>query len=119
MEKVNFVNQAVFYVKEGKAVVSFDLNEARILADQAFYDGADTLVLFGVDGVLYVVQNIVPEIRVLLNRQTEVMVILQQNDGVAAAYELALPRDADIQFEDNFARQAAALCEELGNSASV
>lgn len=113
MKNVNFVDYAVFFMKDGKVAVSFNLEDVKVLADRAFYDGANTLVLSGVDGVLYVVQNIVPEVRIVLDRQTEIMVILQEKNNIVASYELSLQRLSGVSFEDTFVEEAQKLCEEL------
>lgn len=104
MENVIFVENACFYVKDGKAAVSIE--DVPVLADSAVYDDKNTLLLAGVDGKTYAVQNIVPDVRMVLKDSDDIMVILEKDNDIAGAYELPLKHNETLGFEDNFANGA-------------
>lgn len=104
MENVIFIENACFYVKDGQVAVSFA--DTAVLAERTVYDGKNTLALYGIDGKIYVVQNIVPDVREILKKSQNIMVVLEQGGKIAGAYEVFLLINDSLDFEDNFNQEA-------------
>lgn len=113
MENACYVNHAEFYVKNQETAIAFDMEEVQPLADKAAYDGKNTLVLLGINNTQFIVQNIVPEVRESLQKQSTIMVILRQKGEIQAAYSLKLETDNNLGFADTFSEQSQQLCTEL------
>ena len=106
-----WVDDCCFYVKNSNVAIEF--SDLEILANQVMYDGKNTLVFACSDDEIFVVQNITPDIRILLKEGVKIMVILKKNCEIVGSYKLPLSVIESLDYEDNFFKDAVKLCEEL------
>lgn len=106
MQKI--VDDCLFYVNGNK--VAFETAEQSGEFKLAVYDGKNTIVLFDESKNVYLVHNIVPDVREALGQIKELLIIERDAENeVSDGYLVKLNIDNRLEFEDNFAKDSEEL----------
>ena len=65
------------------------------------------------DGTQYVLTNILPNIREILEKTETVMVIFKQKQDVVEAYDVEIIKDATLEFDDFLMKRRYLVIENL------
>lgn len=95
-----------FHIKNNELAISVDCPVAEI--NNLKWDTKNTIILSMEDGIQYVLTNILPNIREILEKTEKVMVIFKQKQDVVEAYDVEIIKDATLEFDDLFNEEAVS-----------
>lgn len=70
------------------------------------WDGKNTIVINSENDNKYVLMNILPNIRQMLENTKTLMLIFMQGQEIAEAYDIELTKDTSLEFDDLFYEEA-------------
>ncbi len=95
-----------FHIKNNELAISVDCPVAEI--NNLKWDTKNTIILSMEDGTQYVLTNILPNIREILEKTETVMVIFKQKQDIVEAYDVEIIKDATLEFDDLFNEEAVS-----------
>lgn len=96
------VGDCVFYVHDDE--VALEIAEVAAKIKSAVYDGHNTLLMIDENKVVWLLRNIVLEVRKVLAMADELFIIKRdKKDNVADGYSVRLDVNESLEYEDDFA----------------
>lgn len=96
------VGDCVFYIHDDEVAV--EIAEIAGKIKSALYDGRNTLLMIDENKVIWLLRNIVLEVRNVLVKADKLFVIKRdEKDNVADGYSVRLDVNESFECEDNFA----------------
>lgn len=100
-----------FLTDETELAIAVDI--APVEVEKLVWDTKNTIILTTSDQQEYALINILPNIRKMLARLNEIMVIFKSGDDIKEAFEVALMKDDSLKFEDNLHDEAVETYKEF------
>lgn len=111
-----FLKDCMFYVKDDD--VALEVYE-DFRANKVVYDGKNTLVLTDNKKGSFIVQNIIFDVRRLLRKDKQLMVIHSKDDEIEDVYELRIHVNEDSIFKDDLREKAKEFFEKVYEEAKA
>jgi len=121
LEKV-LVDEFEFFVNGDELGIALDIDEGIITSADLMYDGRNCAILTRNNKKAFLLTNILPDIRELLNKAEKVLVIerVGPKKEIANAYDVSVRHVPEIPYPDNFVSEVEQsmleLKEELGEA---
>ncbi len=93
-----------FYIKNNELAISIDCSVAEI--NNLRWDTRNTIILTMENGEQYLLTNILPNIRDILQRIETVMIVFKQKQEIVEAYDVEIIKDNTLEFDDLFNEEA-------------
>ena len=93
-----------FLTDETELAIAVDI--APVEVEKLVWDTKNTIILTTSDQQEYALINILPNIRKMLARLNEIMVIFKSGADIKEAFEIELIKDDSLNFEDNLHEEA-------------
>lgn len=100
-----------FLTDETELAIAVDI--APVEVEKLVWDTKNTIILTTADQQKYALINILPDIRKMLARLNEIMVIFKSGDNIKEAFEVELIKDDSLNFEDNLHDEAVETYNEF------
>lgn len=110
---MEYIDKGVFFIKNNK--VALELYDIDHKFEKISYDGKNTIVLSTAENGEYILKNIAPDIRKLLQDKEKIMMLQNQNGEVAEIYFLTIELDKTLQFEDEYNKKSEEIFDEISN----
>ena len=93
-----------FHIKNNELAISIDCPVAEI--NNLKWDTKNTIILSMEDGEQYLLTNILPNIREILEKIETVMIVFKQKQDIVDAYDIEIIKDTTLEFDDLFNEEA-------------
>ena len=93
-----------FHIKNNELAISIDCPVAEI--NSLKWDTKNTIILSMEDGKQYILTNILPNIREILEKIETVMIVFKQKQDIIEAYNVEIIKDTTLEFDDSFNEEA-------------
>ena len=93
-----------FNIKNNELAISIDCPVAEI--NNLKWDTKNTIILSMEDGEQYLLTNILPNIREILEKIETVMIVFKQKQDIVDAYDIEIIKDTTLEFDDSFNEEA-------------
>ena len=93
-----------FYTKNNELAILIDCPVAEI--NNLRWDTKNTIILSMENGEQYILTNILPNIREILEQRETAMVVFKQEQDIVEAYDIKIIKDPTLGFEDLFNEEA-------------
>ena len=93
-----------FHIKNNELAISIDCPVAEI--NNLKWDTKNTIILSMEDGKQYILTNILPNIREILEKIETVMIVFKQKQDIVEAYNVEIIKDTTLEFDDSFNEEA-------------
>lgn len=100
-----------FLTDETELAIAVDIAPCEV--EKLVWDTKNTIILTTSDQQEYALINILPDIRKMLARLNEIMVIFKSGDNIKEAFEVELIKDDSLNFEDNLHDEAVETYNEF------
>ncbi len=93
-----------FHIKDNELAISIDCPVAKI--NNLKWDTKNTIILSMEDETQYILTNILPNVREILERIETAMIIFKQKQDIVEAYNVEIIKDTTLEFDDSFNEEA-------------
>lgn len=93
-----------FLTNDSELAISLDCPVGKITCLE--WDTKNTIIMSMEDGNQYVLTNILPNIRDMLEKISTVMVIFMKDQDIIEAYDIKIVKNITLSFDDLFSDQA-------------
>lgn len=100
-----------FHIKNNELAIFIDCPVAEI--NNLKWDTKNTIVLSMEDGKQYILTNILPNIREILEKIETAIIVFKQKQDIVEAYNVEIIKDATLEFDDLFNEEAISFYREF------
>lgn len=98
------VEKFEFLISDNELAIAVDFPVTNI--KNICWDGKNTIVINSENDNKYVLMNILPNIRQMLDNTKTLILIFMQGQEIAEAYNIELTKDTSLEFDDLFYEEA-------------